>query len=545
MEIIYENKKIQIEENKKVKEILKNDIENSKNKVMACICNNEIKSLDYEIKENTNIELLDLKTSEGRRVYVRGIMYILAKALKEVYPKALLTINYQLSNAMYCEIDNMRITEEVITNLDNKMRKIIEKNLPIKKVSMTIEEAEKFYKKEKTLRGIIQLDSKQFDTISLYYCEEYYDYFFGVMPISTGMIDVFEIVKYNKGFLIRYPNKENPISLSKYIDNKKLLTALKDYEKVHKNLNISTVYKLNKEVEKDNATSCILMDESLHEKRISEIADNIAKRKGVKVVLIAGPSSSGKTTFAQRLGIELKINGIKPVTLSVDNYFVEREQNPKDEKGNYDFECIEAIDLKLFNDHLLKLLSGEEVNMPTFDFTIGRKVYNGNKMKLKKDEVLVIEGIHCLNDKLTDAIPKEQKYKIYISDLAVLNMDYHNRISTTDARLIRRIVRDSKFRKYSALHTLKMWYSVNRGEEKNIFPYQEDSDSMFNSSLIYELGVLKKYAVPLLEEIKKDEKEYAEAQRLLQILKCFKTIPEEKVPQNSLLREFIGGSVFQ
>ena len=544
MEVIYENKKINVEKAQTVKEILKDEIASSNNKIMGCVCNNEIKSLDYKITKNTKIELLDLTTQEGRRIYVRGLMFILTKALKETYPDALLTINYQLSSAMYCEIDNMEITEEFIKKLDLSMRKIIEKDLSIKKVDMTIEEAEEFYKKEKTLRGIIQLDSKFSDKISLYYCEDFYNYFFGVMPVSTKIISIYEILKYDEGFLIRYPNKNNPSILANYKDNKKLLNALKDYEKLHKKLNINTVYKLNKEVEKDDGLNCILVDESLHEKRISDIADDIIKRGKVKVVLIAGPSSSGKTTFAQRLGLQLKVNGIKPVTLSVDNYFVEREQNPKDEFGNYDFECIEAIDLKLFNEHLLKLLSGEEIDMPTFDFEKGHKTYNGNKMKLKEDEILVIEGIHCLNDKLTDAISKENKYKIYVSDLAVLNMDYHNRISTTDARLIRRIVRDSKFRGYSALHTLKMWYSVNRGEEKNIFPYQEEADIMFNSSLIYELGVLKAFAMPLLEKIGKEEPEYKEAQRLSEILNCFKTIPEDKVPKNSLLREFIGGSIF-
>ena len=261
--------------------------------------------------------------------------------------------------------------------------------------------------------------------------------------------------------------------------------------------------------------------------------------------MIAGPSSSGKTTFAQRLSIQLKLNGLKPVTVSVDNYFVERDQNPKDENGNFDFECIEAIDLPLFNDHLTKLLSGETVEMPTFDFTKGTKIYNGNKMKMNENDVLVIEGIHCLNDKLTSSIPKEQKYKIYISALTVLNIDYHNRISTTDNRLIRRIVRDHQFRNYSALHTLKMWYSVNRGEEKNIFPYQEEADIMFNSSLIYELGVLKDYALPLLSEIDSSQPEFSEAKRLSSFLNYFRSIPSDAIPSHSLIREFIGGSIFK
>ena len=279
--------------------------------------------------------------------------------------------------------------------------------------------------------------------------------------------------------------------------------------------------------------------------KIANIADDIAKRKNVKMVLIAGPSSSGKTTFAQRLGIQLRLNGIKPVTISVDNYFVERSDTPKDENGEYDFESIEAIDLKLFNEHLVKLLNGEEIEMPRFDFHEGTKKYKGDMLKLNSDEILVIEGIHCLNDKLTSQISKDEKYKVYISALTVLNMDRYNRISTTDTRLVRRIVRDYQFRGYSAKHTLDTWVSVNRGEEKNIFPYQEDANKIFNTSLIYELSALKDIAKPLLEEITQDEKEYAEAQRLLNILKYFESIPNEEVPTNSLLKEFLGGGNFK
>ena len=288
-----------------------------------------------------------------------------------------------------------------------------------------------------------------------------------------------------------------------------------------------------------------MLDEALHEKKIANIADEIAKNRNVKMILIAGPSSSGKTTFAQRLGIQLRINGIKPVTISVDNYFVERKDTPKDENGEYDFECIEAIDLKLFNEHLTKLLNGEEIEMPKFDFKVGTKRYDGKKMKLERDEVLVIEGIHCLNDKLTNSIPKEQKYKIYISALTVLNMDRYNRISTTDTRLVRRIVRDYQFRSYSAKHTIATWHMVNKGEEKNIYPYQEEADSIFNTSLIYELGVLKKIAMPLLEEITEEEPEHAEAQRLINMLKYFREIPAKYVPTNSLLKEFLGGGDFK
>ncbi len=287
-----------------------------------------------------------------------------------------------------------------------------------------------------------------------------------------------------------------------------------------------------------------MLAEALHEKKISDLADKIAKENKAKVILIAGPSSSGKTTFAKRLGIQLRLNGIQPKTLSVDNYFVEREQNPIDENGEYDFECLEAVDLKLFNEHLLRLLAGEEVEVPTFDFETGHKIFKGHKMKLEENEVLVIEGIHCLNDKLTESISQDKKFKIYISALTVLNIDYYNRISTTDTRIIRRTVRDYRYRGYSAKETLQRWKSVNEGENRYIYPYQEEADAMFNTSIVYELGVLRDYALPLFKEISREEPEYAEAKRLITLLNYFKPIGTEFIPESSILREFIGGSIF-
>lgn len=318
-----------------------------------------------------------------------------------------------------------------------------------------------------------------------------------------------------------------------------------EYDEINKLMKINTVHRLNKKIKEPNGSKeLVLISEALHEKKIAEIA-KITEKPGVRMVLIAGPSSSGKTTFAGKLGMSLKINGLKPVTISVDNYFVERKDNPKDENGNYDFERIEALDLELLNSQLVDLLEGKEVSLPTFNFTTGCKEYRGNKLKLSPDEILVIEGIHCMNDRLTNQIPKENKFKIYISDLTVLNIDYYNRISTTDTRLIRRIVRDYNFRGYSAEHTLKMWYSVNRGEQKNIFPYQEEADCMFNSSIVYELAVLKQFAMPLLQEIPKSSREYSEARRLITLLKYFEDMDANLVPNNSLLREFIGGSIFE
>ena len=546
MKIVYKSQKnLEIENRQKVIDIFKEEIKNSENNIIACKCNNEVKSLNYEVEPEDKVELIDTTTRDGRRVYIRGLLYIMAKALYELYPKALLTVNYQLSNSMLCEIENMEITEEFIKKLSEKMNDIVKKDLEIKKIEMTKEEAIKFYEKEKTLRGILQLENKEKDEVSLYFCEEYYNYFYGVMPVSTGYIKKFEVIKYHDGFLLRYPSKNSPNALDDYHETKKLLNTLDEYEDIHKTLGISTVYKLNKAISEGKVQDIISLAEALHEKKISDIADKIIERKNVKAILIAGPSSSGKTTFAKRLGIQLRLNGLKPVTISVDNYFVERKDNPKHSDGTYDFECIEAIDLKLFNEHLTKLLNGEEIDVPTFNFKTGNKEYHGEKMKLADDEVLVMEGIHCLNDKLTESIPKEQKYKIYISALTVLNIDYYNRISTTDTRLIRRIVRDYQFRSYSALHTLQTWLSVNKGEEKYIYPFQEEADSMFNTSLIYELCVLKKHAHPLLKEITNVSKEFSEAKNLYNLLNYFEDIPDELVPRNSLLREFIGGSIFE
>lgn len=512
--------------------------------IIACRFNNEVKSLDFKIEENGKIELIDISNKDGMRVYRRGLIYILSKAFEELYPNAKTEINFQLSNSMLCEVIDAEVNDEMIAKINKKFKEIVEKDIPIIKKVMTKKEAKEFYYKERNEKGRLQIEDGYKDTVTLYYCEDYYNYFYGILPISTGFAKIYEIIKYHNGILIRYPNKKDITKLPVFEENKKLLETLDEYENLHETLHVQTLYKLNRIIKRKKIKEYILLDEALHEKKMAKIADDIVNRKKVKVVLIAGPSSSGKTTFAHRLGIQLRLNGLKPVTISVDNYFVERENNPKDEFGNYDFECIEAIDTKLFNEHILKLLNGEEIDVPTFDFEVGTKRYNGEKMRLKDDQILVIEGIHCLNDKLTSLIPKDQKYKIYISCLTVLNLDFNNRISTTDSRLIRRIVRDHQFRGYSALHTLKMWDSVNRGEEKNIFPYQEEADSMFNSSLIYEIAVLKDYAVPLLKEINNTMLEYSEAKKLLSLLEYFESVPSEYVPTNSLLREFIGGSIF-
>jgi len=545
MQVNYKNIIIDVKEGTKVIDLLNKEILNSEEKVIACKFNNEVKSLNYKIKKNGHLELINLKQKDGMRIYKRGLIYIIDKAFKEVCPEALITVNYQLYDSMFCNVDNLEITDEIIKKVNVKAKSIIEANLPIVRKTMTKEDAREFYEKEKTLKGKLQLDLKQKEEVTLYYCEDYYNYFYGVLPISTGYTPVYEIRKYKNGFLIRYPSRKNPNKLTEFKETPKLFSTLEEYDKVHKILNVNTLYKLNTIVKENKIKEYILLDEALHEKKIAAIADSIAKNKNIKLITIAGPSSAGKTTFAKRLSLELKLNGLKTVTISVDDYFVERKDNPVDENGKYDFECIEAIDTDLLNSDLTKLLNGEEILAPSFDFHEGKKVYNGRKMKLADDEILIMEGIHCLNDKLTYLIPKDQKFKIYISALTVLNIDYYNRISTTDTRLIRRIVRDNQFRGYDASHTLEMWPSVNRGEVKNIFTFQEEADAMFNSSLIYELSVLKDYAMPLLKEIKPSSPLYSEAKRLYAMLSYFKPISEKDVPTNSLLREFIGGSIFE
>ena len=544
MNVIYNGRKTKIETGLTVNEAFKEEIEKNKYTVVGCLYNNEYRNLEIELEENAKIQLIDISSKEGMKIYVRTLVYIMGKAFEKLYPKEKLMVEYQLGNAMFCKCDKIEITDEFIKNLKEKMQEIITKDLEITKVVMTREEAKKFYNETNASKGRLQFDFEENEEIYMYYCEKYYNYCFGVLSNRTGIIKIFDVIKYGDGFLIRYPSSKAPTQMPEFKETKKLAWALEEFEKIHSVLDVLTVYKLNKAIEENRIKDVIMLAEALHEKKIANIADDIAQRKGVKMVLIAGPSSSGKTTFAQRLGIQLRLNGLKPVTISVDNYFVERQDTPRDENGEYNFECIEAIDLKLFNEHLVKLLNGEEIEVPEFDFSVGTKRYNGKKMKLAEDEILVIEGIHCLNDKLTSQISKEQKYKIYISALTVLNMDRYNRISTTDTRLIRRMVRDYQFRSYSAIHTLNTWHKVTEGEEKNIFPYQEEADKIFNTSLIYELNALKPIAMPLLQEITNEYKEYAEAQRLINILKYFREIPNDYVPNNSLLKEFIGGGTF-
>ena len=545
MKIIYHSEEKNIPENISIKDAFKEEIENSKFPVIGANFNNTYKRLDFIPKEEGTLILVDISSQGGMKIYRRTLIFIMAKAFDKVCKQAKVRVNYQLSNSMFCTLDNVEVTDKLLQDVQNEMKEIINKNLPIINRPMTRKEAEELYEKEDTSKGRLQLDYEENEIINMYYCEDYYNYIYEDIAINTGITKVFELIRYDDGFLLRYPSVDNPFQLPEYQETKKLHWALDEYNDIHQILDVSTVYKLNNIIKHGHIKNLIMLEEALHEKKIAQIADKIAASKNIKMVLIAGPSSSGKTTFAQRLGLQLRINGLKPVTISVDNYFVERPQTPKDENGEYDFENIEAIDLALFNRDLTALLNGETINCPEFDFTVGTKRYKGKTLHLAEDEILVIEGIHCLNDKLTSQIAKEQKYKIYISDLTVLNMDRLNRISTTDTRLIRRIVRDYQFRNYSAEHTVDSWPKVNRGEKKNIFPFQEEADSIFNTSLIYELAALKTIALPLLIKIPSEKRQHAEAVRLINILKYFEPIPSEYVPGNSLLKEFLGGGYFE
>ncbi len=547
MKIIYDGHEVGLTKTiTKVIDILgEESIRTSPNHIIACKCNNSVKPLDYDIKDGDTVELIDLSMDDGIRVYIRGALFIMGQAFSELYSDLDIFVDFQLSNAMFCEIKNAEVTDEIINNVKKRMQEIIDKDLPIKKIVMSKDEAREFYKNHKSQNGSLQLENDDKSEVCIYSCNDYYNYFYGVMPLSTGYINIFDLQKYKNGFIVRYPNKSNPKELGEFKESKKFLAKLQEYDQIYKLMKVSTIQELNNEVRNGRSKELILTCEALQEKKIAELAEKIASQNGVKMVLIAGPSSSSKTTFAKKLGLQLKIKGLRPVTIGTDDYFVERDQTPRDENGEYDFETIDALDLDLFNDHLTRLINGETVNIPTFDFKTGTKhYYDDKKLHLENDQILIIEGIHCLNDKLTAKIPKENKFKIYISDLTVLNIDNFNRISTTDTRLIRRIVRDYNFRGYSAKETISRWPSVNRGENKNIFPYQEEADAMFNSSMVYELGVLAKYAKKLLREIKNDEPEYSEARRIITFLEYFEEIDETPIPNNSLLREFIGGSVF-
>jgi uridine kinase len=513
--------------------------------IIAAKVNNEIRDLQFSVTNDCNVDFLDLYTESGIKVYQRSITFVMIAAVRELFPRGEVTVEHSLSKGLYCELHiGQPVTAEHLAQLERRMRKIVEEDRPITMKSLPIGEVVELFKASGQAEKVKHLQQLKRERVRIYYCGEVYDYFYGTMTPSTGNLKVFELRQHASGFILRIPEKEAPDRLPEFVAQPKLSEIFLEAERWGDILQCGYVASLNEYVETNTINDIIRVAEALHEKKIAQIADFVSKHKEVRVILVAGPSSSGKTTFAQRLTVQLKVNGLRPVALSLDDYFVDRDRTPKDEEGKYDFEAIEAIDLKLFNEHLCRILNGEAVSVPSYNFQTGQREYRGHIIEITKSQPLIIEGIHGLNERLTTSVPREHKVKIYISALTQLSIDNHNRIPTTDTRLIRRIVRDNQFRSHDALKTLNMWHSVRRGEERNIFPFQEEADIMFNSALIYELGVLKKYAEPLLEQITPDQVAYSEAKRLLKFLTYFRCIEDSGIPNNSILREFIGGSCF-
>lgn len=516
--------------------------------VLGAMVNNQLEELHYEIYKPKTIEFIDITHVDGRRMYMRSLSFILIKAIKELYPDRKVKIEHSISKGYYCEIEGIKKEEllQTTSDVENKMRQIIEKDIVFERKEIRVEDAlEIFKEKGFSEKHLLFTTCPQFYT-SVYYLNDCVDYFYGYLVPSTGYIKVFGLVNYFDGMLLRLPHRRNPNELRPIVQQNKMFDIFQEFKTWGDIIGVGSIGSINKQVIEKHSGELIKISEALHEKKIAEIADMIFCRKGhVKIVLISGPSASGKTTFSKRLSIQLKVLGIKPFQLSLDNYFVDREDTPKDENGEYNFEALEALDLDLLYNNLHDLLDGKSVKMPKFDFEKGKKYFPNAPITLAEDEIFVIEGIHALNPKLMGRFKDDLKFKIYVSALTQVGIDHHNRVPTTDNRLLRRIVRDYQYRNYSALDTIRRWPSIRKGEDLNIFPFQEECDIMFNSALFYELGVIKKHAEPVLKQLPPIEKEYAEAKRLLKLLSYFKDIPEEEIPPTSILREFLSGSSFK
>ncbi|MGG2468481.1 nucleoside kinase [Paraclostridium bifermentans] len=505
---------------------------------------NKLKDLNSTLDKNCDLELIDTTEPDGMRVYMRTLSLIFIKACEEIFNGCKVTIEHSLSNGLYCEIKNNKseVTEEDIEKIKAKVKSIIESDLKIEKIVTDKSEAIKILKNNNKNAKAELLKYKEYEDVKLYKCGGYINHFYGHMLPSTSYVKTFDIKKWQSGVVILGPSKENKNKPQNFVAQPKLSNIYKESEVWSELIGIDKVASLNEAIESKKYGEIISIVEALHEKKISQIAD-IIKENNKRVILIAAPSSSGKTSFAHRLSIQLKVNNLHPVPISLDDYFVDREDTPLDEFGNFDFESIYAIDLELFNSDLEKLLKGEEIKLPKFNFKTGKREFSGKTLKIEKDQPIILEGIHALNPMLTQSIDDKDKFKIYISVLTQINLDNHNRIPTTDLRLIRRIVRDYNFRGYSAEKTILNWWSVRRGEDKNIFPYQEEADIMFNSACLYELAVLKKYAKPLLEQIEDDNEAFIESNRILKFLQYFVELDDElDIPPTSIIREFIGGS---
>ncbi|APC85258.1 nucleoside kinase [Clostridium botulinum] len=488
---------------------------------------------------------VDITDSMGLKTYVRTLQFIFIKAVLDLYPESTVVIEHSLGKGLYGEIHKtLSLNENDILKIKNRMNEIINKDIKIKKISVKKERAIEIFNEYKMKDKVRLLNHIPHEEVKLYELDGRYDYFYGPMAYSTGAIKNFDIMYYDPGFILRYPREKDPFNIPEFVEYKKLTKIFRETEKWAKILDVGDVGALNDKVVYGEIKDIIRVSEALHEKKIANIADMIYDKENIKMVLISGPSSSGKTTFANRLGIQLRVNALIPVPISLDNYFVNREDTPKDENGDYDFESIDALDIDLFNEDLKHILNGEEVQIPTFNFKKGKREYDGKKIKLPKNGILIVEGIHGLNPILTREIPDKNKFKIYISALTQLNIDNHNRVSTTDVRIIRRLVRDYLSRGYKGEETLKMWPSIKRGEDRNIFVFQENADVMFNSTIVYELCILKKYALAELNKIDKNSTVHYEATRLKSFLNFFKKVDMNLVPGNSILREFIGGSCF-
>ena len=505
--------------------------------------------LKKTLKRDCELRFITTGDSIGNKTYKRSMCLMMVKAIHDICNhdhSCKVRIDFSVDKGYYCTVaGNVEVNAEFISRVRNRMLEMVAAKMPIEKRSVHTDEAIALFKQHGMHDKERLFEYRRVSKVNIYSMNEFEDYYYGYMVPDASYLPYFELYLYGEGFVIQMPEASNPTVVPPFRPRQKLFQVLSESSKWGDMLGIQTVADLNEAVTKGNLQETILVQEALQEKKIGDIARTIVDRGNVKFILIAGPSSSGKTTFSHRLSIQLRAHGMVPHPIAVDNYFVNRENTPKDKDGNYNYECLEAIDVKQFNQDLTDLLEGKEVELPSFNFKTGRREYNGQTKRLGEHDVLVIEGIHCLNDALTYELPKENKFKIYISALTQLNIDEHNRIPTTDGRLLRRMVRDARTRGTSARKTIAMWPSVRRGEEENIFPYQEEADVMFNSALIYELAVLKQYAEPVLFGIEKDCEEYLEAKRLLKFLDYFVGIGSEHVPANSLLKEFIGGGCFQ
>ena len=507
--------------------------------------NNKVEGMHYRVYNSKDVEFLDMNSASGSRAYTRTLFFVLCKAVQDIYPNTDVVIDIPVSNGFYVDIRLGRpVVDEDVNILRRRMQEIIDSKMPIRRFSVPTEEAIALFQEKGDVEKVKLLKTSGSIYTTYYKIGEYVDYYYGTLLTNTSQLYLFGLEKYYDGMLLRIPSVSNPDVLGEMTRQDKMFDIFKEHHRWQEILGIRTVGDFNQAIDAGHATDIINISEALQEKKLAKIAEEIASREGVKLVLLAGPSSSGKTTSCKRLSIQLAVNGLKPLQISLDDYFVDRDKTPKDENGEFDFESIYALNLDLLNDQFNALFRGEEVELPKYDFPSGKSVKSGKKLKLEPNNVLVVEGIHALNPELTAHVPEEQIFRVYASALTTILLDNHNYIPTTDNRLLRRIIRDYKYRGVSAQETIRRWPSVRSGENKWIFPFQENADAMLNTAMLYELSVLKMQAEPLLQQVPENCEEFAEAYRLLKFLKYFKGIPYNNLPPTSLLREFLGGSSF-